>query len=108
MPYWNSTALVRSAFLEDHVKTIATIAAAAVLFCAPISAAVAVDIVNDDGVPYDVHVSEGGDTVVVSIKLGATVNNVCEYCIVEMDGAEPVSAEDTEIVRIREGILIKE
>ena len=108
MPYRHSTALVRLAFPEDTMKTLAIIAASAALFCAPISTALSVDIVNDDDVPYEVIVPDGGNTVTVPIGPGATVGNVCEYCIVEMDGAEPVSAEDKEVVRIRDGMLIKE
>ena len=90
------------------MKTIATFAAAAAFLCAPLSTSLAVDIINDDETPYEVLVTDGSDTLAVPIEPGATVVDVCTSCTVEIDGADAVTAEDVDVVRIRDGSLILE
>lgn len=68
--------------------------------------AAAVDVVNGDTRPHAVQVEEWGETVVFTIAPGATLTNVCVACRVRLsDGASPtVSAEDNDIVVIRDGV----
>ena len=90
------------------MKKIAIFAAAAAFLCAPLSTSLAVDIVNDDETPYEVLVTDGSDTLTIPIGPGATAFDVCISCTVEIDGANAVAAEDVDVVRIRDGLLILE
>ena len=87
------------------MKIIATFAAVAALFVAPLSTALAVDIVNEDETPYEVLVTSGGDTMTIDIEPEATLGDVCDSCNLEIEGEEPISAEGKDVVRIRDGML---
>ena len=87
------------------MKIIATFAAVAALFVAPLSTALAVDIVNDDEMPYEVLVTSGGTTTAIDIEAEATTGDVCDSCSLEIEGEEPISAEGKDVVRIRDGML---
>ena len=90
------------------MKTFATFAAAAAFLCAPLSTSLAVDIINDDEAPYEVLITDDSDILTVLVESGGTVVDVCKSCTVEIDGADAVVAEDVDVVRIRDGILIVE
>jgi len=66
--------------------------------------AVAVDVVNSDTKPHHLEVVEWGEVFAFTILPGMTLADVCLVCTVRVASGAAVTAEDNDIVVIREGV----
>jgi hypothetical protein len=66
--------------------------------------AAAVDLINSDNTPYTLEVVEWGEVFTFTILPGMTLADVCLVCTVRVATGATVTAEDNDIVVIREGV----
>ncbi|KJS43894.1 MAG: hypothetical protein VR70_02205 [Rhodospirillaceae bacterium BRH_c57] len=66
--------------------------------------ALAVDLVNADTRPHRLEVVEWGEAHAFTIGPGVTLSDVCLVCVVRVVDGPGTSAEENDIVVIREGV----
>jgi hypothetical protein len=64
----------------------------------------AVDLINLDSTPHTLEVVEWGEVFAFTILPGVTLAEVCLVCTVRVATGGTVTAEDNDIVVIREGV----
>lgn len=72
-----------------------------------VSAAQAVDVLNQDGRDYDVIVVENGVESIFTLFSGGSEEDVCTACTIEIDGMGSIEASGKETVVISGGKLAK-
>ncbi|GAB6054439.1 hypothetical protein JCM17960_32590 [Magnetospira thiophila] len=83
-----------------NVKVLALAGAVALLA----SPALAIDIINEDAVPYEVMLDNGTEVKTVTINAGETLANACESCSVTV-GESSLDAQGVAVVVIKDGVV---
>lgn len=68
------------------------------------SPALAVDLVNEDAVTYEVLLDDGSEPRLISIAAGETLTKVCDECVLSV-GDSSLDAEEIEVAVIKNGAL---
>ncbi|MEL0019977.1 MAG: hypothetical protein VW709_08865 [Rickettsiales bacterium] len=63
----------------------------------------AVDVVNEDQVPYEIVVQDDNGLRVLEISPGQSLKNICVSCALTIPTDEPLEAQDKDIVLIKDG-----
>ena len=79
--------------------------AAAAISILPLTAALAVDIANEDEVNHTVLIGNDGAIEEVEVVAGETMMDVCDACTVQIGDDEPVQAQGEQVVVIIGGKL---
>lgn len=87
------------------MKIIATVAAAMAFVLTQASNGLAVDLVNEDRIPYTVTLEEGGKRKVLKIGPGTSIKAVCDECAIGIPGDDGFEAFGNDVIIIRKGVL---
>lgn len=79
----------------------------AIIFAVPMSRSQAVDVINEDAVPYVLSIIDDNDSRTVEIEPRQGLKNVCFDCVVSTD-EDAINASGKEVVLIHKGRLSKE
>jgi len=79
---------------------------AALLVLFPASGSFAVDILNEDEVPYALTISSENGEKDLKIQPGELLKGVCANCAITLEDLDVVEADSDEVVVIREGALV--
>lgn len=89
------------------MKTLATLACAAVGMIAAPQIAQAVDLVNEDDTDHVIMIMENGEETGITLSAGESYTDVCQSCTLSIGDNEPLQVEGDELVIVRNGLLTK-
>lgn len=85
------------------MKKTLLVAVVALFASAPLTAALAVDVVNEDDQSHVLLINGDDGSKEVDIAGGQTISGICKSCAISVGDGDPVSVEGDDVVSIKGG-----